>query len=211
MSRRNLLKLGGGAAAAAALAACAPPIPPGAGQSGPAASPSISLPPDNSATSKLVNFANWTAYMDYDEEAKTYPTLDGFTKKTGIKVNYTEDVDDNDTYFNKIAPQLRARQDINRDLFCFTDWMANRVIREQMAQPLDQWAMPNVVSNLLPSLRQVSFDPGRKYSVPWQGGFGGICYHKKKVGRELKTIEDLWATTSRGGSWCSASSATPPA
>lgn len=198
MSRRNLLKLGGGAAAAAALAACAPPIPPGAGQSGPAASPSISLPPDNSATSKLVNFANWTAYMDYDEEAKTYPTLDGFTKKTGIKVNYTEDVDDNDTYFNKIAPQLRARQDINRDLFCFTDWMANRVIREQMAQPLDQWAMPNVVSNLLPSLRQVSFDPGRKYSVPWQGGFGGICYHKKKVGRELKTIEDLWADDLKG-------------
>ena len=198
MSRRNLLKLGGGAAAAAALAACAPPIPPGAGQSGPAASPSISLPPDNSATSKLVNFANWTAYMDYDEEAKTYPTLDGFTKKTGIKVNYTEDVDDNDTYFNKIAPQLRARQDINRDLFCFTDWMANRVIREQMAQPLDQWAMPNVVSNLLPSLRQVSFDPGRKYSVPWQGGFGGVCYHKKKVGRELKTIEDLWADDLKG-------------
>ena len=195
LTRRNLLKLGGGAAAAAGLAACAPPLPPISPTGG---VPSLQLPQDMSATQKTINFANWTAYMDYDETTKKYPTLEAFTKKTGIKVNYTEDVDDNDTYFNKIAPQLRAHQDINRDIFCFTDWMANRVIREQMAQPLDPWAMPNVIGHLLPSLQQVSFDPGRKYSVPWQGGFGGICYHKKKVGRELKTIEDLWAPDLKG-------------
>ncbi|MFZ1411014.1 MAG: spermidine/putrescine ABC transporter substrate-binding protein [Micropruina sp.] len=76
--------------------------------------------------------------------------------------------------------------------------MANRVIREQLAQPLEIFDMPNVASNLLPSLRQVSFDPGRKYSVPWQGGFAGIGYHKKKVGRELKTMDDLWADDLKG-------------
>ena len=43
---------------------------------------------------------------------------------------YSEDIDDNDSYFNKIAPQLRAGQDIDRDIFVFTDWMANRVIRD---------------------------------------------------------------------------------
>jgi spermidine/putrescine transport system substrate-binding protein len=36
-------------------------------------------------------------------------------KRTGITVNYIEDVDDNDSYFNKIAPQLRQRQNIDRD------------------------------------------------------------------------------------------------
>ncbi|MFZ1409955.1 MAG: hypothetical protein WAS07_00685 [Micropruina sp.] len=118
-SRRSALKLGGAAALAAALSACAPPAPPLA--TGSAAAPAPVLPVDVSATEKTVNFANWTAYLDYDEDTKKYPTLEAFMKKTGIKVAYTEDVDDNDTYFNKIAPQLRAKQDIKRDIFTFTE------------------------------------------------------------------------------------------
>ena len=196
MTRRNLLRLGGGAAAAAALAACAPPAPPAALNTGSAA-PTLALPTDVSATEKILNWANWTAYLDQDDDGN-YTTLDAFMKKTGIKVSYTEDIDDNDSYFNKIAPQLRAKQDIKRDIFTFTDWMANRVIREQLAQPLEMFDMPNVAAHLLPTLRNVSFDPGRKYSVPWQGGYAGIGYHKKKVGRELKSLDDLWADDLKG-------------
>ena len=155
------------------------------------------LPTDVSATEKILNWANWTAYLDQDDDGN-YTTLDAFMKKTGIKVSYTEDIDDNDSYFNKIAPQLRAKQDIKRDIFTFTDWMANRVIREQLAQPLEMFDMPNVAAHLLPTLRNVSFDPGRKYSVPWQGGYAGIGYHKKKVGRELKSLDDLWADDLKG-------------
>ena len=68
----------------------------------------LKLPTDVSDTDKVVRWANWTAYLDYDEDTKKYPTLEAFIKKTGIKASYTEDIDDNDSYFNKIAPQLRA-------------------------------------------------------------------------------------------------------
>ena len=106
------------------------------------------LPTDVSDTEKICNWANWTAYLDFDDKTKKYPTLEAFMKETGIKVSYTEDFNDNDSYFTKIAPQLRAGQDIERDIFVFTDWMANRVIQQELAQPLELIQMPNA-GNLL--------------------------------------------------------------
>ncbi len=192
LTRRSLLGatlLGG---AATALGACAPPEPPAAGGAA-----KLKLPTDVSDTDKVVRFANWTAYLDYDEDTKKYPTLEAFIKKSGIKASYTEDIDDNDSYFNKIAPQLRAKQDIGRDIFTFTDWMANRVIRDQLAQPLELIRMPHA-ANLLDALKDVSFDPGRQYSLTWQSGFAGIGYDRSKVGRDLKSLDDLWSDDLKG-------------
>ena len=113
-SRRTMLGAGALGLGATLLAGCAPPEPPAGGVA------ELDLPEDRSEREKTVRWANWTAYLDMDDAGKTYPTLTAFEKQTGIKVSYTEDVDDNDTYFNKIAPQLRAKQDINRDIFTFT-------------------------------------------------------------------------------------------
>ncbi|MER7071207.1 spermidine/putrescine ABC transporter substrate-binding protein [Terrabacter sp. NPDC000476] len=190
-SRRALL--GGGAAGLAALglSGCAPPLPPAGGKS------ALKLPTDVSDTEKVVRWANWTAYLDQDENATKYPTLEAFTKRTGIKASYYVDIEDNDSYFNKIAPQLRAKQDIDRDVFVFTDWMANRIIRDELVQPLDLIRMPHA-PNLLESLKEVSFDPGRQNSLTWQSGFAGIGYNREKVGRELKSLDDLWADDLKG-------------
>ena len=70
---------------------------------------SIVLPTDLSETEKVLKWSNWTAYLDMDDDDKRHPTLDAFMKQTGIKVTYSEDIDDNDSYFNKVAPQLRQR------------------------------------------------------------------------------------------------------
>ncbi len=191
LTRRSLLGTAAIGGAAAALAACAPPPPPSGGVA------ALKLPTDLSDTSKIIRWANWTAYLDYDEETKKYPTLEQFIKETGIQATYSEDIEDNDSYFNKIAPQLRAGQDIGRDIFVFTDWMANRVIRERLCQPLDLIRMPNA-SNLLDSLKDVSFDPGRQNSLTWQSGFAGIGYDKSKVTKEPKTIDDLWTDELKG-------------
>lgn len=194
LTRRRLLQAGGalaGLAGLTAAAGCAPPTPP----VGSAAQ--LQLPTDVSQTDKVVRWANWTAYLDYDEQTKQYPTLQDFMKESGLRATYSEAIDDNDSYINKVTPQLRAGQDIGADIFTLTDWMANRVIREQLVQPLEIIQMPNV-SNMLPALKEVSFDPGRTHSLTWQSGFAGIGYHRKKVGRELKTIEDLWAPDLKG-------------
>ena len=153
--------------------------------------------PTSRRPTRRLKWANWTAYLDYDEDTKKYPTLEAFIKKSGIQVTYSEDVDDNDSYFNKIAPQLRAKQDIDRDIFVFTDWMANRVIRDGLVQPLELIRMPHA-ANLLDSLKDVSFDPGRQHSLTWQSGFAGIGYDKSKVGRELKSLDDLWQDDLKG-------------
>ena len=191
VSRRTLLGaslLGG---AATALSACAPPAPPAAGAA------QLKLPTDVSQTEKIVRWANWTAYLDFDEDTKKYPTLEAFIKESGIQATYSEAIDDNDSYVNKVSPQLSAKQDIGADIFTLTDWMASRVIRDGYVQPLDIIRMPNV-SRMLEPLKDVSFDPGRTHSITWQSGFAGIGYNKAKVGRDLKSLDDLWADDLKG-------------
>ncbi len=192
LSRRDLLGVGALGLGATALGACAPPTPPEGGGAA-----DLDLPEDRSAEDQVVRWANWTAYLDMDDAGRRYPTLEAFERASGIDVTYTEDIDDNDSYFNKIAPQLRAKQDIRRDIFTFTDWMTNRIIREGLCQPLELLRMPNA-ANLLEPLQEVTFDPGRQHSLTWQSGFAGIGYHKGKVGRELRTLDDLWADDLKG-------------
>ncbi|GAB76537.1 spermidine/putrescine transport system substrate-binding protein [Austwickia chelonae] len=174
-----------GAAAAGALAGCAPPVPPSAGTT------TRSLPADTSAADKIVRFANWTQYLDRTPGGAS-PTMSAFTAQTGIKVDYAEEIDDNDTYVNTISPRMRAGQDVGRDLVVFSDWMVNRLIRNGLLAPLDLIRIPHAV-NLLEKLKDVSFDPGRRHSLVWQSGFAGIGYHKGRIGRSLKSVDDLWA------------------
>jgi len=192
LSRRALLGTGAAAGAGLALSACAPPKPPSGGVA------SLDLPEDMSAEEKIVKWANWTAYLDMNGKETKSPTLEAFMQQTGIQVSYSEDVDDNDSYYAKVGPQLRAGQSIDRDIFTLTDWMAARVIRDQLCQPLELIQMPNVVNNLLQPLKDVSFDPGRQHSITWQSGFAGIGYNKEKVGRELKSLDDLWTDDLKG-------------
>jgi spermidine/putrescine transport system substrate-binding protein len=193
LSRRNLLRGAGGVGVAAALAAC------GTGEdTGTKASnkPTVTVS-DKSDTDKTVRWANWPAYLDFDEEAKNYPTLEQFQEETGIKATYAEDIDDNDSYYGKVQGQLKNGQDIGKDVIVLTDWMAGRLIRQGYAAKLDKANIPNA-ENLNPKLQDVDFDPGREFSLTWQSGYAGIGYRKDKVGRELKTIDDLWAPDLKG-------------
>ena len=192
LSRRALLGTGVAASAGLALTGCAPPEPP---TGGPAA---VELPEDLSDSEKIIKWSNWTAYLDMNGKETRSPTLSAFMEQTGIDVSYSEDIDDNDSYYAKVGPQLRAGQSIDRDIFTLTDWMTSRVIRDQLCQPLELIQMPNAVNNLLQPLKDASFDPGRTHSITWQSGFAGIGYNKDKVGRELKTLDDLWADDLKG-------------
>ena len=46
--------------------------------------------------------------------------------------------------------------------------------------------------------RDVDFDPGRAMSVPWQGGFAGICWNKEKLPNGIASVEDLWSSDLKG-------------
>jgi spermidine/putrescine transport system substrate-binding protein len=186
IARRTLLTGAGAGAAALALAACSP--------GGSAAAPTAAA--DTSDGDKSLNWDNWALYIDVDDDGN-YPTLEAFTAKTGIKVAYSEAVDDNNTYYGKVKDQLALGQDIGADAVCLTDWMIGRLIRFGYVQELDHANIPNL-ANLVPALKDVSFDPGRKMSVPWQGGFAGICWNKEKVPGGISSVEELWDPQLKG-------------
>ncbi|WP_076264187.1 polyamine ABC transporter substrate-binding protein [Intrasporangium flavum] len=192
VSRRSAMMGAAGVGAAAFLAACgsAGKNPTSGGASG-TASKTAAAAQDMSDTEKLVNWSNWTEYIDVDDKTKTRPTLDAFTKATGIKVNYTEDYLDNDEFYAKVRPLLQQGKDTGRDVWCSTDWMVARLIRQGYLQKLDLANIPNA-KNLEPSLKNVEFDPGRLYSLPWQSGFAGIGYNLKATGgKKITTITQL--------------------
>ncbi|MCB0911972.1 MAG: extracellular solute-binding protein [Propionibacteriaceae bacterium] len=195
ISRRSALTGFAAVAAAGLLTACG-----SAGRnstaSGSAAAPKAAE--DLSDTDKVVNWSNWPEYIDIDDNGK-HPSIDAFTKQTGITVNYNEDYNDNDEFFAKVRPLLEAGQDTGRDTWVSTDWMVARLIRLGYIQPLDYDNIPNL-ANLEPSLKNVEFDDGRVYSLPWQSGFAGIAYNPKATGgKKVTSIDQLLHDTSLKG------------
>ncbi|MFF1906713.1 spermidine/putrescine ABC transporter substrate-binding protein [Kitasatospora sp. NPDC058218] len=154
--------------------------------------------PDRSDSEKRLAFSNWTQYIDVDDDGGGRPTLDAFTERTGIKVSYTEDINDNDEFFGKIGPVLTQGTDPGRDLMVVSDWMAGRYVSLGWVQAMDRANLPNVTAQLDPQLANPAFDPGRRRSVPWQSGITGIAYNRKELGREIKSTADLWAPDLKG-------------
>ncbi|MFC8295171.1 PotD/PotF family extracellular solute-binding protein [Streptomyces sp. NPDC057242] len=188
LSRRSVLRAGGvGALTAgglASLSACG--IPP-AKREGPGTAST-----DDSAKEKTVAFSNWTEYMDVSEDEKSRPTLEAFEKRTGIKVKYTEDINDNVEFFGKIKPQLAAGQDTGRDLICVTDWLAARMIRLGWVQKLDPSNLPHAYTNLSAQFRNPDWDPGRAHSYPWTGISTVIAYNVKATGgKKVDSVTQL--------------------
>jgi spermidine/putrescine transport system substrate-binding protein len=150
---------------------------------------------DKSSSEKEISFSNWIGYVD-PVKAKDTSTLEKFEEETGIEVSYDADINDNESFFAKVSPQLQACKSTGRDIFVLTDWMAAKMIDLGWIQKLDHSKMPNVDANLLPLLKSPDWDPNRDYSVPWQSGMTGICYNSELTDpvtsfRELLTRPDL--------------------
>ncbi|GAA4075744.1 spermidine/putrescine ABC transporter substrate-binding protein [Streptomyces shaanxiensis] len=190
-SRRNLLRTLGAGALLGGLAGCGVPaayVPPGERAAA-----------DLSATDKRLIWANWPLYIDTDDEDEARrPTLEAFEERTGISVEYVEEINDNDEFFGKISPALMNHQRTGRDLIVISDWMCARFVRLGWVQEMDRARQPNVTKHLDPQLRSPAFDPGRKFTVPWQSGITGIAYNRRRLGREIRHVSELWASDLKG-------------
>ncbi len=184
LSRRGVLRMSGASAlalgGASVLASC--------GTEGTTQTESSCTSEDLSSTQQTLAFSNWPLYID--EKGKRLPTLEEFEKQSGIDVSYATDVNDNNQFFAKVRNQLGACEPTGRDMFVLTDWMAARMVGLGWIQELDHANLPNVDANLIERLREPSWDPGRKFSVPWQSGLTGIAYNAKYTG-EVSSFEEL--------------------
>ncbi len=186
LSRRRLLQAAGGVAGiGVAGAALKLPL---FGAEGAVQDPATCKVADVSDSDSRMIISNWTGYID--PRKKKTSTMAQFQARTGIEVQYTDDVNDNAEFYAKVRNQLGACEPIERDLIVLTDWMAARMISLGWIQPLDPAAVANLSDNLIEPLRGVQWDPDLTYHAPWQTGLTGIAYNAAQVG-EVGSFEEL--------------------
>lgn len=186
LSRRGLLK-GGGAMAFAGVSLAALKLP-FFQVEGSVQDPASCRATDLSESQKDLVVSNWPEYIDPRKKATS--TVSIFEDRTGISVDYTDDVNDNAEFYAKVRNQLGACEPIGRDLMMLTDWMAARMIGLGWIQPLTTANVPNLRANLIKPLRNRQWDTDLTYHAPWQSGLTGIAYNAAKTG-EVKSFEEL--------------------
>jgi spermidine/putrescine transport system substrate-binding protein len=137
-----------------------------------------------------LEWANWPLYIDVDDKGNR-PTIDAFTKQTGIKVHYVEAINDNEEFYGTIQPDLAAGNPTDWDVISPTSWMVKRMADLGYLEEIDHSKMPNWTANCADYAKGLWFDKANKYSVWWQGGITGIGYDPNLTGRELTKFDDL--------------------
>jgi spermidine/putrescine transport system substrate-binding protein len=182
LTRRDVLRVAGlsagGVGAAALLAAC------GGGAS------TVDLPNAHIGTAswwakqklnRTVNFANWPYYIDIT--GGKHLSLEHFTATTGIAVNYSEPIQDDPSFYQKIRPSLAAKQQTGYDLMVITNNspVLGYLIEFGWLTPLDHTLMPNFFKNAGPLVKNPPWDPHNKFTAVWQAGWTGVGYNSSLV------------------------------
>lgn len=197
ISRRDALRGAGLLGASAFLAACGVEGTSGGDDEAPQASGFWA----SQTKAGRLDFANWPLYMDQEKQGgKTvYPSLQEFTKETGIKVNYKEVIEDNDSFLGKITPSLQAGQATGWDLIVITNGgPLEKLIRQNFLIELDHSRLPNFHKNAGPAYKNPSYDPGNKYTIAWQAGLTGLAYNPKLTKRPITSFNDLFDPAFKG-------------
>jgi spermidine/putrescine transport system substrate-binding protein len=140
-----------------------------------------------------LTISNWPGYIDPGSKG----TVAEFEDKTGISVDYIEDINSNDGFFGKLQPQLEQGESGGRDIFVVADYMAKQMYDLGYLQEIDHADLPTVFKTLLPTLESPGFDPERKFSVPWQGGMTGLWVDTSKA-PEIRSVNDLFDPKYKG-------------
>lgn len=127
---------------------------------------------------KVLNLFCWSEYVPDD-------IIEDFTKTTGIKVNVQ-----NYASNEEMLAKLMAGGG-NFDLIQPSEYVVEALIKDDALRPLDPKAIPNL-KNLAPEFRELAFDPGNKYSVPWMAGTVGIVVNTELVTEPVEGFVDVF-------------------
>ncbi len=99
--------------------------------------------------------------------------ISDFEKQFGVRV-IVENFDSNEMMYTKLMAGDRY------DVVIPSDYMIERLTKEDFLQPLDKSLIPNM-ENLTDSVRGMSYDPDNTYSVPYFWGSVGLVYNHENV------------------------------
>jgi spermidine/putrescine-binding protein len=169
VGRRSFLQVAGLLAAAGAagyaggtVAGWGDDDPPGAAAA--AAGQPIS---GNRVSERLLNIYNWSDYID----DRTIPL---FQAQANIRVNY-------DVYSSNEDLLARMKSGpTSYDIIVPTNQFVPTYLKLDLIEPLRQDLIPNL-TNLDKEFVETDYDPGNRYTVPWQWGTTGIGFNRAKV------------------------------
>lgn len=150
----------------------------------------------DSGGSGSVTVLNWPLYIEGDEPS-TSATLKGFTDSTGIKVNYQNSIDGNESFNTKYQATLENGKGIGADLIVLTSWNAAAYIGAGLVEPFDTSLFSNK-KNVISRLSNPSWDPGRAKSIPWAVGQTGLAYWPDKVGGKITDVNAIFDPKFKG-------------
>jgi spermidine/putrescine-binding protein len=158
------------------------PAAPTAAQVEPTAAPVE--PTAATVKSDTLNLYAWSEYVPQQ-------LLDDFSAKYGIKVNY-------DTYSSneEMLAKLQAGGS-GYDVIIPSDYTVAIMIAEGMLEQIDTNQLKNF-GNLDPRFINRDYDPGNKYTIPYQWGTTALIYDKTTVPSEPKSWIDLWDPAYKG-------------
>ena len=120
--------------------------------------------------SNVLKVFNWGEYVGEN-------VISNFEKEYHANVIY-EYYDSNEMMYTKLASGE------SYDIVVPTDYMIERLIKEDMLQKLDKSLIPNT-ENLLDGLKGLDYDPDNSYSIPYFWGNMGLVYNKNNVSKEI--------------------------
>lgn len=127
-----------------------------------------------------LNIYNWSDYMDQ-------ALLDKFSKKYDVKITY-DTYDSNETLLAKIKSGVTGY-----DIAIPGDYMVQIMISEGLLEKVDASKLSNY-GNIKDALKDVYYDPGHMYSVPYQYGTTSFVVDTDKYKGDINTVGILFDT-----------------
>jgi spermidine/putrescine-binding protein len=125
-----------------------------------------------------LNLYAWSEYIPQK-------LLDNFTAQTGIKVNY-------DTYSSNEELQAKLQAGAaGYDVIIPSDYMVSILSKQGLIEKIDLAQLPNF-KNIDDRFKNLEFDPGNQFTVPYQWGTSCLVVDTSKVTRPVTKWADLW-------------------
>jgi len=112
--------------------------------------------------------SNWDGYMPKD-------LLENFTKETGIQAELSVHATN-----EEIMGKVTAGGGKGYDVLFVSSPFVEALAQQGLIAELDPAKIPNL-ANLYPEARNLAYDPGNKWSVPYAWGTTGLCYRSDLV------------------------------
>jgi spermidine/putrescine transport system permease protein len=126
----------------------------------------------------------WSEYVPQE-------VIDGFKNETGIPVDY-EVYSSNEEMLTKLSSSPGQY-----DLIQPSEYMVEHLIKRGMLAPLDKAQLSNA-GNLLPEFRDLTYDPGQKFSIPYMSGTVGIVVNTDKIKQPVTSYRDAFSEKHSG-------------